>query len=71
MIYKSDIPGLNKLWFGPDYNLLKALDMKLLEEDEVPILYHNAYNVDQARTTAVFQQRPQIPEDHYAKFMRL
>ncbi len=46
MIYKSDLPGLNKLWFGPDYHLLKDFDMKLLEENDVPILYHNAYNID-------------------------
>ena len=46
MIYKSDVPGQNKLWFGPSYNLLKAFDTELLEENDVPILYHNAYNVD-------------------------
>jgi hypothetical protein len=46
MMYKSEISGQNKLWFGPDYNLLKAFDMKLLELDDVPTLYHNAFNVD-------------------------
>lgn len=46
MIYKSDMPGLNKLWFGPEYTLLKSFDMSLLSEPEVPTLYHNAYNVD-------------------------
>ena len=46
MMYKSEIPGQNKLWFGPTYNLLKAFDMKLLERDDVPVLYHNAFNVD-------------------------
>ena len=46
MMYKSNIPGENKLWFGPSYNLLKDLDMKLLERDDVPVLYHNAFNVD-------------------------
>jgi predicted acylesterase/phospholipase RssA len=46
MIYKSDMPGMNKLWFGPDYSVLKAFDMKLLEEADVPVLYHNAYNID-------------------------
>jgi predicted acylesterase/phospholipase RssA len=46
MMYKSEIPGENKLWFGPSYNLLKDLDIKLLERDDVPVLYHNAYNVD-------------------------
>lgn len=43
MIYKSHIPGMNKLWFGPDYHLLKDIDMNLLEEKDVPTLYHNAY----------------------------
>jgi hypothetical protein len=46
MVYKSDMPGMNKLWFGPDYGLLKAFDMTLLEAADVPVLYHNAYNVD-------------------------
>jgi hypothetical protein len=46
MMYKSEIPGQNKLWFGSTYNLLKAFDMKLLERDDVPVLYHNAFNVD-------------------------
>src|SRR5580704_11198795 len=46
MMYKSDVPGQNKLWFGSTYNLLKAFDMKLLERDDVPVLYHNAFNVD-------------------------
>ena len=27
MMYKSEMPGQNKLWFGSDYNLLKAFDM--------------------------------------------
>ena len=46
MMYKSELPGQNKLWFGSNYNLLKAFDMKLLERDDVPTLYHNAFNVD-------------------------
>jgi predicted acylesterase/phospholipase RssA len=46
LIYKSEIPGQNKLWFGHSYNLLKAFDMALLDEADVPILYHNAYDVD-------------------------
>ena len=27
MMYKSEMPGQNKLWFGSDYNLLKAFDI--------------------------------------------
>jgi predicted acylesterase/phospholipase RssA len=46
MMYKSEMPGQNKLWFGSDYNLLKAFDMTLLEKEDVPTLYHNAYNLD-------------------------
>ena len=49
MIYKSEIPGLNKLWFGEDDGFLRALDMSLLARPEVPILYHNAYNLDRHR----------------------
>ncbi|HTP93511.1 MAG TPA: patatin-like phospholipase family protein [Xanthobacteraceae bacterium] len=46
MIYKSEVPGQNKLWFGPSYNLLKDFDMALLDRADVPTLYHNAFNVD-------------------------
>jgi predicted acylesterase/phospholipase RssA len=46
MIYKSDMPGMNKLWFGPDYSVLKDFDMNLLQMNDVPTLYHNAYDVD-------------------------
>jgi predicted acylesterase/phospholipase RssA len=46
MIYKSETPSLNKLWYGPEYSLLKGFNMDLLDLDDVPILYHNAYNID-------------------------
>jgi predicted acylesterase/phospholipase RssA len=49
MMYKSELPGMNKLWFGPDYNLLKGFDMSLLEHDDVPVLYHNAFDVDRQK----------------------
>jgi hypothetical protein len=49
MLYKSELPGMNKLWFGPDYNLLKDFDMSLLEHDDVPVLYHNAFDVDRQK----------------------
>jgi predicted acylesterase/phospholipase RssA len=62
MMYKSDMPGMNKLWFGPDYGLLKAFDMKLLEAEDVPTLYHNAYNVDQ-QELQLFSNR----DDKYPK----
>lgn len=62
MIYKSDLPGQNKLWFGPDYHLLKDFDMKLLEEREVPILYHNAYNVDQQELQLFSNKDPKYPK---------
>jgi predicted acylesterase/phospholipase RssA len=56
MMYKSDVPGQNKLWFGPSYNLLKAFDMSLLEMDDVPTLYHNAFNID-AQKLQLFSNR--------------
>jgi len=56
MIYKSNVSGMNRLWFGKDYHLLDAFNMKLLEEKEVPVLYHNAYNVD-ARKLQLFSNK--------------
>jgi predicted acylesterase/phospholipase RssA len=56
MMYKSDVPGQNKLWFGPSYNLLKDFDMALLEMDDVPTLYHNAFNID-AQKLQLFSNR--------------
>jgi hypothetical protein len=50
MIYKSEIPGTNKLLFDPTrYSVLKDLNFARLEWKDVPTLYHNAYNVDAAR----------------------
>ncbi len=65
------MPGLNKLWYGPDYTLLKGFDMSLLEADDVPVLYHNAYNVDRQAIAAVFEQERQLSEDHHTDAMRL
>lgn len=62
MIYKSDIPGQNKLWFGPSYNLLKAFDMSLLELDDVPTLYHNAFNVDAQKLQLFSNKDPKYPK---------
>lgn len=62
MIYKSEIPGQNKLWFGPTYNLLKAFDMKLLERDDVPTLYHNAFNVDAQKLQLFSNKDGQYPK---------
>ncbi len=59
MLYKSDTPGINKLWFGSDYDLLKAFDMGLLEQADVPTLYHNAYNVDAQQLELFSNKDPQ------------
>ncbi|HYL32975.1 MAG TPA: patatin-like phospholipase family protein [Stellaceae bacterium] len=48
MIWKNDLPGISKLWY-PHYDLLQSLDMDLLAGADVPVLYHNAYNVDAQR----------------------
>jgi len=48
MIWKNDLPGISKLWY-PHYDLLQSLDIDLLAGDDVPVLYHNAYNVDAQR----------------------
>lgn len=48
MMWKSDLPGISKLWY-PHYDMLESFDMKLLAHEDVPILYHNAYNVDAQR----------------------
>jgi len=59
MMYKSETPGLNKLWYGPEYSLLKSFDMGLLDLDDVPILYHNAYNVDLQQLELFSNKDPQ------------
>ncbi len=48
MIWKNELPGISKLWY-PHYDLLESLDMALLDHEDVPVLYHNAYNVDAQR----------------------
>jgi patatin-like phospholipase len=58
MMYKSDLPGLNKIWYGPEYTLLKSFDMSLLEADDVPVLYHNAYNVDRQQLELFSNKNP-------------
>jgi predicted acylesterase/phospholipase RssA len=62
MIYKSDLPGMNKLWFGPDYSVLKDFDMRLLKKDDVPTLYHNAYNVDMQKLQLFSNRNNQYPQ---------
>src|SRR5438034_1195070 len=62
MIYKSEIPGMNKLWFGPNYGLLKAFDTTLLDNDDVPILYHNAYNIDEQKLQLFSNKDKRYPE---------
>ncbi|MBV8621782.1 MAG: patatin-like phospholipase family protein [Curvibacter sp.] len=49
LLYKTEINGLNKLWFGPDYSLLKAFDLNLLKGPGTPDLYLNSYNLTQHR----------------------
>jgi len=62
MIYKSDLPGMNKLWFGPDYSVLKDFDMTLLKKDDVPTLYHNAYDVDLQKLQLFSNRNDQYPQ---------
>jgi predicted acylesterase/phospholipase RssA len=62
LMYKSELPGMNKLWFGPDYSLLKNFDMSLLQLDDVPILYHNAYNIDAQRLELFSNKDPRYHE---------
>jgi predicted acylesterase/phospholipase RssA len=67
MIYKSHIPGLNKLWFGADYHLLKDFDMNLLDEDDVPKLYHNAYEFGSKDTVGHLQLFSNKDDKKYPK----
>jgi Patatin-like phospholipase len=62
MMYKSELPGLNKLWYGPDYTLLKGFDMSLLQADDVPVLYHNAYNVDRQQLQLFSNKNDNYPK---------
>jgi hypothetical protein len=71
MIYKTEIPGLSKLWFGPDYSAFKQYTDKsghrtdfntaVLETGEdVPRLYHNAFDIT-AGTVQLFSNRGDYP----------
>jgi hypothetical protein len=53
MIYKSEVPGVSKLWFGPDYSVFNVGDIRDLDKryatDNIS-LYHNAYELDASST---------------------
>ncbi len=56
LLYKSEIPGLNKIWFGPDYNLLKQLDLNELNGIDEH-LYFNSYNIDKHKSQ-IYSNKP-------------
>lgn len=62
MIWKSQLPGLSKIWFGPDFSVLNCLDMRLLQEPDVPILYHNAYDVDRQELQLFSNRHSEYPK---------
>jgi predicted acylesterase/phospholipase RssA len=49
LLYKTDVPGLNKLWFGPDYTLLKKFRLEDLAH-QAPDIYINSYNLDRQQS---------------------
>ncbi len=46
LLYKTNMRGLNKIWFGPDYSILKKYDLKELQKEAIPDIYINSYNID-------------------------
>jgi predicted acylesterase/phospholipase RssA len=50
LLYKSDVSGLNSIWFGPDYSLLKQFDLAKLSKRGVPHIYINSYNLEWKRS---------------------
>jgi len=58
LLYKTPVPGLNTLWFGEDYSLLKQFDLKKLESPALPHIYINSYNLDTHRSD-IYTNHPQ------------
>ena len=59
LLYKTSTPGLNKLWFGPDYSVLKNIEVqRLATEPDQPLIYINSYNMDQHHSD-IYSNRPQ------------
>jgi len=50
MLYKTPVPGLNTLWFGEDYSLLKQFDLDKLKSPALPHIYINSYNLETHRS---------------------
>ena len=67
MMYKSEIPGQNKLWFGPSYNLLKAFDMQLLRNATTCRCSITMPSMSTHRNLQLFSNKDRkYPEDHHA-----
>jgi hypothetical protein len=62
LLYKSEIPGLNKLWYGPEYSILKNFDLQTLKNIKTH-LYINSYNIDQHRND-IYSNHLDWPDEH-------
>lgn len=58
LIYKSEVPGLNKLWFDERYSLMQEVSSRLnhLQSPSCPEIYINAYNLA-AQHLQIFSNR--------------
>ena len=57
LLYKTEVPGLNKIWFGPEYTVLKDIHLDRLSADVHPMIYINSYNLERHRSD-IYCNRP-------------
>jgi predicted acylesterase/phospholipase RssA len=58
LLYKTPVAGLNTLWFGEEYSLLKQFDLNKLASPDLPHIYINSYNLETHRSD-IYTNHPQ------------
>ena len=55
MMYLSDVNGLSKINY-PDSEFMKSINFEELKKDGKPLIFHNAWNLDEQKL-ALFSNR--------------
>ena len=61
LIYKSEVPGLNKIWYGPEYELLQQFKLADLAKEDTNI-YINSYNL-KTHASDIYSNHPKKAHD--------
>lgn len=63
LLYKTEVKGLNKLWFDERYSIMQEVSSRLhhLQDAQCPQIYINAYNLED-RHLQVFSNRPECSQ---------